>query len=83
MREPDTGFLQLLPNDWGVHRNIGRVNLHFARWMIAGRALSNAAQAETINYFNASSITFARRTPPRRICTRATFTAVAVYGPCN
>jgi hypothetical protein len=25
MREPDAGFLQLLPDDRGVHRDIGRV----------------------------------------------------------
>src|SRR5882757_312925 len=42
MREPDTGFLHLLPDDRGVHRDMGRVVLHVARWMIAGRALSNA-----------------------------------------
>ena len=42
MREPDTRFLQLLPDDRGVHRDIGRVDLHFARWRIAGRTLSNA-----------------------------------------
>jgi len=42
MREPDTGFLHLLPDDRGVHRDMGRVDLHVARWMIAGRALSNA-----------------------------------------
>ena len=42
MREPDPRFLQLLPDDRGVHRDIGRVDLHFARWMIAGRPLSNA-----------------------------------------
>ena len=42
MREPDTGFLQLLPDDWGVHHDIGRVDVYFARWVIAGRTLSNA-----------------------------------------
>jgi hypothetical protein len=29
MREPDTRFLQLLPDDRGVHRDRGRVDLHF------------------------------------------------------
>ena len=36
MREPDARFLQLLPDDRGVHRDIGRVDVHFAQWMIAG-----------------------------------------------
>ena len=40
MGEPDACFLQLLPDDRGVHLDIGRVDLHFARWMIAGRTLS-------------------------------------------
>jgi hypothetical protein len=42
MREPDAGLLQLLSDDRGVHRDIGRVDLHFARWMIARRTLSIA-----------------------------------------
>ena len=42
MREPDARFLQLLPHDWNIRRNIGRVDLHLPRWGIAGRALSNA-----------------------------------------
>ena len=41
-REPDTGFLQLLPHDRGVHRDIGCIDVYFARWVIAGRTLSNA-----------------------------------------
>jgi hypothetical protein len=42
MREPDTGFLQLLADDRGVRDNIGSVDRHFPRWVVAGRALSNA-----------------------------------------
>jgi hypothetical protein len=42
MREPDTCFLQLLSDNRRVHRDIGRVDLHFARWITAGRTLSNA-----------------------------------------
>jgi len=42
MRKPDACFLQLLPDDRGVHRDIGRVDLHFARWMLAGRTMSSA-----------------------------------------
>jgi hypothetical protein len=32
MREPDTGFLQLLPDDRAVRIDIGRVDLHL-RWV--------------------------------------------------
>jgi hypothetical protein len=42
MREPDTGFLQLLPDDRGVHRDIGGVDVYLARGVITGRTLSNA-----------------------------------------
>jgi hypothetical protein len=42
VREPDTGFLQLLPHDRGVRRNIGRVDCHFPRMVLTGRALSIA-----------------------------------------
>src|SRR5882757_612807 len=50
MREPDACLLQLLADDRGVHRDIGRVDLHVARWLIAGRTLSNAVsrRAETL-----------------------------------
>jgi hypothetical protein len=42
MREPDAGFLQLLPDDRGVRHEIGSIDCHFAPWMIAGRTISNA-----------------------------------------
>ena len=42
MREPDTRFLQLLPNDRGVRQDIGSIDLHFPRRLVTGRALSNA-----------------------------------------
>jgi hypothetical protein len=42
MREPYACFLQSLPNDRGVRDNVGSIDLHFSRWVIAGSALSNA-----------------------------------------
>jgi hypothetical protein len=42
MRQPDAGFLQLLPHDRSVHNNIGVIDLHFPRGLVTGRALPNA-----------------------------------------
>ena len=42
MREPDASFLQLLPHDRGIRDNISRIDRHFPRWLVTGRALSNA-----------------------------------------
>jgi hypothetical protein len=42
MREPDTRFLQLLPHDRSVRRDIGSIDLHFPCWALTGGALSNA-----------------------------------------
>ena len=42
MCEPDTCFLQLLPNDRGVRDNIGSIGRNLPRWLFTGRALSNA-----------------------------------------
>ena|SRR5580704_13164622 len=42
MREPDTRFLQLLPDDRGVRHDIGSIDRHFPCWLVTRRALSNA-----------------------------------------
>src|SRR5258708_4504309 len=42
MREPDACLLQLLADDRGVRHDIGSIDRHFPRWLVTGRALSNA-----------------------------------------
>jgi hypothetical protein len=39
MREPDTGFLKLLPDDQAVCGNIARIDRHFPRRLITERAV--------------------------------------------
>jgi hypothetical protein len=48
MREPDGRFLQALPDDRGVRQDISRVDLHFPRCGVTGRALSNVFGAALV-----------------------------------
>ena len=41
MREPDTCFLQLLPDDRGVRYDIGSIDRHFPRRLVTGGSLAS------------------------------------------
>ena len=81
MREPDTCFLQLLPDDWGVHHDISRVDVHFARGVITGRTLSNAVPQGQRALVGVAAAADQGEVTGKRMAFRAGLDVVAAWRP--